>query len=255
MGPETVELVADVTGDGPVTVLLHGITESARSWDPLVERIAVDGTVVAVDLRGHGRSPKADTYDPVSMAADVRALLARRSLDGAEPLVVGHSMGGLVAVAYGAMFPVRGVVNVDQPLHLGAFQAQVRELEPLLRSDAFPAVMAQVFEAMQGPLPDPEVARLAALRAPDPEVVLGVWAPLLELTSDELDALVDSVIGGVTAPVLALHGSDPGPAYASWLAAQLPTARLEIWEDHGHHPHLVVPDRFLSTVRAFDPAR
>lgn len=256
--PPTVELVADITGHGPVTVLLHGITESARSFDPLVEALAIDATVVAVDLRGHGRSPAGPAYDPASMAADVHALLTRSGLPepgGPAPLVIGHSMGGLVAVAYGAAFPVRGVVDVDQPLHLAAFQSQVRELEPLLRSEAFPAVMAQVFAAMQGALPDAEVARLSALRAPDPDVVLGVWAPLLELGSEELDALVAHVIGGVTAPVLALHGSDPGPEYAAWLSAQLPTARLEVWEGHGHHPHLVDPDRFVAAVRGFDPAR
>lgn len=255
MGPETVELVADVTGDGPVTVLLHGITESARSWDPLVERIAVDGTVVAVDLRGHGRSPKADTYDPVSMAADVRALLARRSLDGAEPLVVGHSMGGLVAVAYGAMFPTRGVVDIDQPLDLTGFQSQVRELEPMLRGEQFPGVIRMVFDAMYGPLDPAQVARLSELRAPDQQVVLGVWAPLLELTTEDLDALVGQVVGGVEVPVLALHGIDPGPDYPAWLTARLPTAEVEVWADHGHFPHLVDPDRFLARLRAFDPLR
>ncbi|TVR36498.1 MAG: alpha/beta fold hydrolase [Nitriliruptor sp.] len=106
--PATVELAADVTGAGPVLVLLHGITEDARSWEPLVGPLATDHTVLTVDLRGHGRSPEADTYDPVSMAADVHAVLVREGLDDDPPLVVGHSMGGLVAVAYGAMFPTRG---------------------------------------------------------------------------------------------------------------------------------------------------
>lgn len=249
------DLVADVTGSGPVTVLLHGITESAASFAPLVEPLAQDGTVVAVDLRGHGRSPAAPPYDPATMAADVRALLGRLDLDDGEPLVIGHSMGGLIAVAYGAAYPTRGVVDVDQPLELGAFQSQVRELEPLLRSDAFGAVIDGVFQAMRGPLSDAEVARIGALRRPDPDVVLGVWSPLLDLEPDGLDALVAEVVAGIDTPVLALHGIDPGPGYATWLEQRIPGAVLEVWADHGHYPHLVDPDRFLARIRAFDPQR
>lgn len=260
MTQDMVALEADVTGQGPVTVLLHGITESARSFDPLIDRLAADTTVVAVDLRGHGRSPHGAAYDPASMAADVHALLARLDLpaqgpDDPDPLVVGHSMGGLVAVAYGAAYPTRGVVDVDQPLDLAGFQAQVRELEPMLRSDAFPGVIRMVFDAMYGPLDPAEVARVGELRAPDQQVVLGVWAPLLELTTDDLDAMVGQVVGGIDVPVLALHGIDPGPDYAAWLSARIPTAALEVWPDHGHYPHLVDPDRFLARLAEFDPAR
>ncbi len=251
----TVDLAADATGSGPITVLLHGITEDARAWEPLIAPLAEDGTVVAVDLRGHGQSPPAQSYDPVSMAEDVHALLERLHLDTADPLIVGHSMGGLVAVAYGARYPVRGVVDVDQPLDLAGFQAQVRELEPMLRGEQFAATIGAVFAAMQGPLSDAEVARLDALRRPDQDVVLGAWAPLLELEPDALDAMVGEVVAGIEAPVLCLHGIDPGPDYPAWLRERIPTAQVEVWADHGHHLHLVDPARFVARIRDFDPRR
>ena len=75
-----VEIAYDVTGDGPVLVLVHGITESRRAWDPLVADLASDHTVVAVDVRGHGESALADTYDSQAMAGDVAAVL-----DGRRP--------------------------------------------------------------------------------------------------------------------------------------------------------------------------
>lgn len=249
----TIELQATVTGEGPVTVLLHGITESAQSFAPLIEPLAVDRTVVAVDLRGHGGSAPGEVYDPASMAADVHATLGRLGLDGDPPLVVGHSMGGLVAVAYGGSFPTRAIIDVDQPLDLAAFQAQLLQLEPLLRGDGFADAIGMVFGAMYGPLDTGEVERLTALRDPRQQVVLGVWQPLFEHSTAELDRIVAGLVAGVEAPLLSLHGMDPGEAYAAWLTERIPTATVEIWADHGHYPHLVDPERFLARVRAFDP--
>jgi pimeloyl-ACP methyl ester carboxylesterase len=52
-------------------------------------------------------------------------------------------------------------------------------------------------------------------------------------------------------PYLALFGIDPGPGYAEWLARRVPGAVVETWEDHGHYPHLVDPDRFVDRIVAF----
>ena len=82
--------------------------------------------------------------------------------------------------------------------------------------------------------------------------MLGVWAPLLELSLEELDALVVSLTADVRVPYLALHGTDPGPDYASWLHGIIPTSTVEVWDGDGHYPHLVEPARFLDRLRAFE---
>jgi len=245
-----VAIAYDVTGTGPVLVLLHGITESRRAWDPLIAHLAADHTVVAVDVRGHGESGLAPTYDSQAMAGDVAAVLG--AVGASDPLVVGHSMGGIVATAFAAEHPCRGVVNVDQSIALGDLQDLVRGAEPMLRSDAFGGVISALFDSMHGALPAEEIARLSALRRPQQEVVLGVWAPLLDLSRDELDALVAGMAAGVPVPYLALHGIDPGPDYGGWLASVIPTATLEVWDGDGHYPHLVEPARFLDRLRAFE---
>ena len=245
-----VAIAYDVTGTGPVLVLLHGITESRRAWDPLIAHLAADHTVVAVDVRGHGESGLAPTYDSQAMAGDVAAVLG--AVGASDPLVVGHSMGGIVATAFAAEHPCRGVVNVDQSIALGDLQDLVRGAEPMLRSDAFGDVISALFDSMHGALPAEEIARLSALRRPQQEVVLGVWAPLLDLSRDELDALVAGMAAGVPVPYLALHGIDPGPDYGAWLASVIPTATLEVWDGDGHYPHLVEPARFLDRLRAFE---
>jgi pimeloyl-ACP methyl ester carboxylesterase len=246
------EIAYDVAGAGPPLVLVHGITESRRTWDPLVEDLAADHRVVALDVRGHGESATAASgdHDSTAMADDVAVVVAAEGLDA--PVVVGHSMGGIVATAFAAAHPCRAVVNVDQSIALGDFQELVRGAEPALRSEAFAEVMGALFESMQGALPPDEAARVAALRQPRQEVVLGVWAPLLDLEPADLDAMVATLAGAVTVPYLALHGIDPGPTYGPWLQAAIPTATLEVWEGDGHYPHLVHRERFLERLRLFE---
>ncbi len=245
----------DHGGDGPPAVLVHGITESGASWDPIVERLAGSNRVVTLDLRGHGRSGTADRYDLEVMAGDVVAVLQALDLLGAANLV-GHSLGGAVVSAVGAAAPVASVVNVDQSLQLGGFKAQLAEIEgPLKDSASFPAVMEQMFEQLAGPLLSAdERSRIGAVRRADQDVVLGIWALLFDMSADEVDQVVAQALGGYggrDVPYLTVFGVDPGPGYTEWLAGSIAGAEVEVWADHGHYPHLVDPDRFVQVVRAF----
>jgi pimeloyl-ACP methyl ester carboxylesterase len=252
------QLAHEIVGDGPVAIIVHGITESRETWRPLINPLSRHYTVIAVDLRGHGHSAPGDVYDPITMASDVRETVLAAGVAGVdEALVVGHSLGGIVVSAYGAMYPTRGIVNVDQPLRLSAFKEGLTQLEPLLKGDAesFAMAIGLVFGSMAGTLPAAEAARVEALRFADQSVVLGIWGTVFDSTPDELDAQVDALAGGITAPYLALHGMDPGEGYAAWLTGAVPSAAYELWPDVGHYPHLVHPDRFLDRLAAFDSAR
>lgn len=242
----TTALAHDLHGTGPLLVLIHGITENRHSWDPLVEDLARDHRVLRVDLRGHGDSPKGDGYGVESLADDVHALVDER------PLVIGHSLGGTVATAYGELFDPRGVISVDQTLDLLPQQAGLKQQEELIRGEAFPLFMAGMFDSMRGVVADAEWARLSGLRRFDQDVVLGAWSVLLDTTPEELDATVRRITDGVRAPYLSLHGIDPGPDYAQWLRGRIPTSSVEVWDGLGHYPHLVRSQDFLAAVRAFE---
>ena len=221
-------------------------------WHPLLDSLADHHRVLAVDLRGHGDSEACDPYDPASYAANV--VETAQALGFQAPLLVGHSLGGVVVSAYAAMAPCVAVVNVDQPLRLSGFKEGLAGLEPMLRGDDETFLMAidLLFNSMEGPLSDEEKARTRALRRPDRDVVLGSWASVFESTVEELDAQVEAIAGAVRVPYLSLHGIDPGPGYAEWLTGLIPTATVEVWADHGHYPHLVDPARFLARLAAFE---
>lgn len=248
-----VPLAYDVTGAGPNLVLVHGITESAASWAPLVGPLAEAHRVVTVDLRGHGASGRGGPYDLGTMAADLRQVVEAAGA-GDDAVLVGHSLGGAVVSAYASTFPCRAVVNVDQPLALGAFQEALWGLEPLLRGDeaGFQEAVAAVFESMRGALDGAEADRIASLRRPEQDVVLGVWSLVLDADVADLDALVEAVATSITVPYLSLHGIDPGPGYGAWLTGLVPSATVEVWDGLGHYPHLVAPGRFLDRLAAFE---
>ena len=248
--PDGATISYTTAGAGPALILVHGITESHDVWDPLVGPLAEDFKVIAVDLRGHGESERRAPYDVMTLVADVHSIVD--TVGAIDPLLVGHSLGGAVVSIYAATYPTRGVVNIDQMLQLGGFKDALTSIEPMLRGDAATfASLMQDITGDYGPLPEAERARIEAHSSPEQDVVLGVWGPVLTSEIAELDALVDASTSAISVPYLALHGSDPGPAYAEWLAAHVVGSTLEVWPDHGHYPHLVEPQRFLDRLHDF----
>ncbi|WP_040496151.1 alpha/beta fold hydrolase [Ilumatobacter nonamiensis] len=241
-------------GDGTPVILVHGITESAVTWGPLIDRLTPNRRVVAVDLRGHGRSGKAERYDLEAMAGDIAAVAVHLGID--RPHLVGHSLGGAVVSAAGAAMPVSSVVDVDQSLQLDAFKGQLMGFADQLRDPAaFPLVIEALFQMMAGDKISPdEMARVDEARRPDQDVVLGVWELLLTESTEHIATVVDEALAGydgVDVDYLALFGIDPGEGYGDWLAGHIDGAVTEVWADHGHYPHLVDPDRFVARLDAF----
>lgn len=239
----------DVAGSGPLLVLIHGITENRHSWDPIDLTDAF--TVLRVDARGHGDSPTGESYDPATLASDVHDTVEAVS-PGAVPIVVGHSMGGIIATAYGVAYPTRAVINIDQPLALGDMQAQVQKIVPLLRSPLFKPLVSMMFKQYYGELSADQVKRLKALRAPQKDVVLGVWQQLIEDSPEALSAAVDELVGiPAELPYLVIAGQDPDTEYQAWLKAKIPQSEYEVWSPPTHYPHLENPQRFIDRVKAF----
>ena len=93
-------------GSGPALLLLHGLGCDHTTWVPVIEKLAKRYTVIAPDLLGHGASdkPRAD-YSVGGYANGMRDLLTVLNID--KVTVVGHSLGGGVAMQFGYQFPER----------------------------------------------------------------------------------------------------------------------------------------------------
>jgi pimeloyl-ACP methyl ester carboxylesterase len=236
-------------GTGTPLVLLPGLTFDRRSWRPIVERLGDDVAVVAVDLPGHGGSP-GPPADLADVAAQVHRLLDR--LGVAEPIVVGHSMSGALAMIYAASYPVRGAVSIDAPVDVGPFAEALQYLAPALRGPGF-AEAFEPFRRSMGLDLVPEPLRAVALDAQEirREVVLGYWDQLLRSDAGELQRWVEETARTIDVPVLAVFGRRLAGADRDYLRRLVPSVQLEVWPGAGHFAHLVDADRFAARLRAF----
>ncbi|HMH48366.1 MAG TPA: alpha/beta fold hydrolase [Solirubrobacteraceae bacterium] len=125
-----------VAGSGPPIVLIHGMLNSSSHWRAVASDLASEYTVIAPDLIGHGDSaaPRGD-YSLGAHAASIRDLLAAIGIDQAT--IVGHSLGGGVAMQFFYQFPQR-----VERLVLISSGGLGREVKPALRSAALPGVSA-----------------------------------------------------------------------------------------------------------------
>jgi pimeloyl-ACP methyl ester carboxylesterase len=243
------------TGEGiSSVVLVHGITESAGSFDPVTALLVESNEVIAMDLRGHGESGTATRYDLEVMAGDVIAVIEAAGLE--SPHLIGHSLGGAVVSAVGGIADVASVVDIDQSLQLHGFKEMLSPAEPMLRDpDQYKLFIDGMFDAMQGDLlPAAERERIGAGRRVDQEVILGVWDVILTQPVDEISLTVEMALAGYSnkhTPYLALFGIDPGDDYGAWLGERIEGALIDVWTGHGHYPHLVEPQRFVDTVERF----
>jgi pimeloyl-ACP methyl ester carboxylesterase len=125
-----------VAGEGPPIVLIHGMLNSSRHWQAVALELAREHTVIAPDLIGHGDSaaPRGD-YSLGAHAASIRDLLAAIGVERAT--IVGHSLGGGVAMQFFYQFPQR-----VQRLALISSGGLGREVSPLLRAATLPGMSA-----------------------------------------------------------------------------------------------------------------
>jgi pimeloyl-ACP methyl ester carboxylesterase len=258
-------------GSGPVLLLLHGIANNCETWSGVIDRLAETHTVIAPDLLGHGNSdkPRGD-YSIGAHANGVRDLLT--ILDIEQATVVGHSLGGGIALQFAYQFPER-----CERLVLVGSGGLGPELTPALRAATLPGAevvlttLAGVSGALRAGLQALESVGQATrwTRVRD---LAGAGEALLGLKDVEarraflrtLRGVVDARGQTVTAtdrlylaeavPMLVIWGSrDPivPAAHAETVRALVPTARVEVFEGAGHWPHLDDPERFCDLLLEF----
>jgi pimeloyl-ACP methyl ester carboxylesterase len=251
-------LAADDYGhadDRPPLVLLHGMTFDRTIWRPVVPRLHLidpGRRILAIDLPGHGQSADHPSYELNHVPDQLNRAIEEAGI--VAPVMVGHSAGALAATIYAAHHPTRGVINVDQPLQVGAFAGLVQSLAEPLRGPGFAAVWQMFYDSFHTELLPAAAQELVRSNCrPRQEVVLGYWHKLLDGLTGEVTDMIDqatAAIGAAGLPYLHIAGDEPGTSYREWLGERLPAAAIEVWAGSGHFPHLARPDEFAQQLAA-----
>jgi pimeloyl-ACP methyl ester carboxylesterase len=248
--------------NGPPVVLIHGYTDSARDWVPLIPYLSKRFHLIVVDLRGHGRSSKPDCcYTLPDFAYDIVLLLSSLGVGKAD--LVGHSLGSLVVQAFAEYWPERTgkvvLISSTGGPPPGApprkprfdFAAQIRQLKEPLDADS-PFMIAW----WDSPTPvDPDFIRRQ--RRDAAAIPLRVWLAVLDQgLADPAD--LQRLLPRLKAPTLLIWGSaDPimEPDVRATLRQGLPHAQVKIFQGLGHNPFWEDPAGCAAVINTFLESR
>ena len=234
----------------PAVVFLHGIGGSARIWAPQLASFAAAGLrPVALDLLGYGAREPVDRMDFDMLAVDIESQIARLALD--RPIIVGHSMGGMLAqtlLRRGPRSYRAAVLSCTSPAFgdpSGEFQKKfvADRVGPL---DATMAELAPgMVAAVSGPAPDPAGRKLAI------ETIAATSARSYRAAVHCLVNFNERAnLARISIPVLCLAGEHDRlapPAMMERMAARIPGARYVCLKGVGHLPN-------VESAPAFDAA-
>src|SRR5881628_812679 len=243
-------------GSGPLLVLIHGITASAATWDEVLPWLAERHAVVAPDLFGHGRSakPRGD-YSLGAYANGIRDLL--EVLGHPRATIVGHSLGGGIAMQFAYQFPER-----CERLVLVSSGGLGHEVHVMLRAAALPG-SEWVLPGLRAAPDLEEIWRgYASLGDADcRQAFVHTLRTIIDPSGQRVNA-TDRLYLAAGLPTMIVWGEQDRvipPAHAHAAHAAMPGSRLELFPDAGHFPHRSNPRRFvevlLDFVRSTAPAR
>lgn len=241
--------------DGTPVLLLHGITDSQRSWEPVLPLLPESIRAIAVSMRGHGDAERPEAgYRAEDYTADVIELLDRLELESA--VVCGHSLGTYVAAQ----------IAIERPQRVAALV-----LEGAPATPAHNPVIAEVAAAvaeLDDPV-DPTFVREFQASTTERPLAPGLLDTFVEESlklpartwraafADLMRIDLSGRLGDIAAPTLLIHGERdaivPG-SEQKWLLSRLPNARLVTLDGTGHAPHWERPERYATELATFAAA-
>lgn len=218
-------------------LLIHGLSSNATTWWRVREALEAEGwAVTSPELRGHGSAPRAERYRLADYAADLPA--------GPWDLVIGHSLGGAVAVLLADR--AARLVLLDPVLQVPAADRDEIVASQLAELEATPE---QIRRDKPHWHPRDQELKAAAVRGADPATVVRTFAD-----NPEWDVLAE--VAAIRVPTLILGGDHAvysmlPTATADAVVAANPLVSYRVIPGAGHSLHRDRPEETLAAIRAF----
>lgn len=254
-----INLYYEISGSGPSVVLCHGYTGSHRDWMFQVPVLAQKYQVVTIDHRGHGKSDapsSAGAYSIPTLGDDLYALL--NCMDIARCCLVGHSMGGLVALQLALDQPhvVSSLVLVDTasgPVNIPGHADRRAELLEIARTDGMEAVFD--YDAKNNPLSLRRLERYPRLFNRSKQRILDMPVDGYVYMGQALSECEDLTgrLKEISVPTLVIVGEEDLPFQrpSRTLAEVIPNAQLRIVPQALHCPQEEEPETFNQILLEF----
>lgn len=249
------KLWSQVLGSGPDLIIMHGLFGMSDNWQSLAKKWASEFTVHLLDMRNHGRSPHSDAFSYQLMADDLLEYMNDKDL--AKAAILGHSMGGKVAMLFSVFYP--------------------EKVERLIVADIGPKAYRphhqEVLEALNGLDLSSVKSRKEATEAFGPKLEFGVkqfllknlyweekdklaWRFNLRVLAREIVKVGESLAPNAyfDAPVLFLRGGDSWyikPQDFDGIYEHFPQAEIITVAEAGHWLHAQKPQEVYQLVRDF----
>ncbi len=245
-GPTTLPGVLPPLVRGYPVLCLHGSGGNSGYHSDLIEALAANHSPLAFDQPGHGRSGGLDSLGSVErMALLTRALVQKLGIS--RPVLLGHSLGGAVALRYALDSPdeLRAIVLCGSAARFGTAPEMVEGVRRVTQGRERRAFLRDAFS----PKTSDEVVRRGWREdmKTDPRVILGdlLAAQAWDVTAE---------LGAVRVPTLVLVGEDEHPrlkAQAELLSREIPGARMRTFPEAGHALPLEQPHAVAEAVSEF----
>lgn len=246
-------------GSGEPVVILHGLFGQGRNWRAVARWLADRGCrAICPDLRNHGASPAATPMDYPAMAADVEALRRRLGID--RFALIGHSMGGKVAMHYALTAPERlralVVVDIAPVTYPDRYSALVDALLAL-DLDAIGA-RSQADRQLAPAIPDSTLRGFLLQNLRRDAASGWHWAANLRGLREALPAILDfpppapgQRFEGPTLVVRGGRSEAVTPGHVALMREWFPALAGECIEAAGHWPHHETPEAFMQALERF----
>lgn len=239
-------------------VVLHGMLGSSRNWLSAGAALAEMWHVHALDLRNHGKSPHADTMRYDDLVDDVLAWMDAHNLERID--LMGHSMGGKVAMLLACRYPhrVNQLIVVDiapKPYHAAGSRAEFAAMHEIRLSELKSRTEAEL--KLETRVPDWAMRKFLTTNLERDETggwrwsinLAGITHALSELessplgASDQFEGRTLFLLGGKSRYVL--------PADHDGIRSHFVQCKIQILPESGHNPHMQSRDAFVAALRTW----